>query len=342
MVAAKLYMSIISLKLNNIYIMNKKIIKTFGILLALFLAIFACKDENYSLGDLTAPSNLQITTSIVGQSTATPNGDGSGVVNITAVANNALNYKIGYSVVSDVNATPTLDVMPNSADGASVTKTFATPGDITYRVTVVAYGRGGSSTVETKDITVKSVYTVDPTIVTDLTNDSSKTWVVDAGTAGHFGVGPYTTTSYTPEWYSAAPYEKASCCNCFYSASFKFTVVAKNTYSMSSITPDGAFTKTGSLAGITGIPASGDEGCYPYAGGTTAFFFSASSSGLVNTLGATTTNASILLDGNTTFIGYGATKKEYEILEITPNTLYLRVQGTEPGNAWYIRLKPKP
>jgi hypothetical protein len=322
--------------------MNKKIIKISGILLALFLAIFACKEETYSLGDLTAPSNLQITTSIVGQSTSSPNGDGSGVVKITATGHNALTYKIGYTVVSDVNATPTLDLMPNTVDGASVTKTFATPGEITYRVTVVAYGRGGSSSVATKDITVKSVYNVDPTIVTDLTNNSSKTWVVDAATAGHFGVGPYKSTSYTPEYYSAGPYDKAKCCNCFYTASFKFTVVAKNTYTMSSITPDGAFTKTGTLAGITGIPASGDEGCYPYAGGTTAFFFSASSSGVVNTPGATTTNASILLDGNTTFIGYGATKKEYEILEITPNYMYLRVQGTEPANAWYIRLIPKP
>lgn len=322
--------------------MNKKIIKISGVLIVLFLAVFACKDETYSLGDLTAPSNLQITTSIVGQTTASPSGDGSGVVNITAMANNTLNYKIGYSVVSDVNASPSLDVMPNSLAGASVSKTFATPGEIMYRITVVAYGKGGSSSVATKDITVKSVYNVDPTIVTNLTSNSSKTWIVDAATAGHFGVGPYTSKSYTPEYYSAGPFEKATCCNCFYTASFKFTVEAKNTYSISSITPDGAFTKTGALSGITGIPASGNEGCYPYAGGKTAFFFSAASSGVVNTPGATTTNASILLDGNTTFIGYGATKKEYEILEITSKTLYLRVQGTEPANAWYLRLIPKP
>lgn len=322
--------------------MNKKIIKISGILLALFLAIFACKDETYSLGELTAPSNLQITTSVVGQSNSTPNGDGSGLVNITASANNALNYKIGYTVASDINASPTLDVMPNSAAGASIAKTFATPGDITYRITVVAYGKGGSSSVATKDVTVKSVYNVNPTIVTDLTGNSSKTWIVDAAVAGHFGVGPYVQTSYGPDWYTAQPYEKATCCNCFYTASFKFSVVAKNTYSITTITPNGAFTKTGALAGIPGIPATGDEGCYPYAGGTTAFFFSAASSGIVNTPKAVTTNASILLDGNTTFIGYGATKKEYEILEITPNTLYLRVQGTETGNAWYIRLIPKP
>lgn len=30
---------------------------------------------------------------------------------------------------------------------------------------------------------------------------------------------------------------------------------------------------------------------------------------------------------------------EYEILSITETSLYLRVQGTETGNAWYLKLK---
>jgi hypothetical protein len=46
------------------------------------------------------------------------------------------------------------------------------------------------------------------------------------------------------------------------------------------------------------------------------------------------------LSGVDTFIGYGAVQKEYEILVITPTYLYVRVQGTETGNAWYLKLKP--
>lgn len=46
-----------------------------------------------------------------------------------------------------------------------------------------------------------------------------------------------------------------------------------------------------------------------------------------------------MLSGNATFIGYGATQKEYEIMVISPTYLYLRVQGTETGNAWYMKLK---
>jgi hypothetical protein len=45
-----------------------------------------------------------------------------------------------------------------------------------------------------------------------------------------------------------------------------------------------------------------------------------------------------MLGGNNTYIGYGSLLKEYEILTITGTTMYLRVQGTETGNAWYLKL----
>ena len=54
---------------------------------------------------------------------------------------------------------------------------------------------------------------------------------------------------------------------------------------------------------------------------------------------APSTKTAIVLNGNNTFIGYGAVLKEYEIMSITATSLYLRVQGTETGNAWYIKLK---
>jgi predicted transcriptional regulator of viral defense system len=54
------------------------------------------------------------------------------------------------------------------------------------------------------------------------------------------------------------------------------------------------------------------------------------------------TTVGILLAGVNTYIGYGSTLKEYEILTITPTTMYLRVQGTETGNAWYLKMIPKP
>ena len=101
--------------------------------------------------------------------------------------------------------------------------------------------------------------------------------------------------------------------------------------------PDGAFTKTGSLTTLPGIPASGDEGCYSYNGGTSSFSFVPSSTGIAAATPSTQT--SILLAGTDTYIGYGAVQKEYEILVLTETYMYLRVQGTETGNAWYLKLK---
>lgn len=315
----------------------KKRIKILSIVAIIIPAFFiGCQEEDYNLGDLTTPTNLVINTEIVGQNATNPYGDGSGNVNITATANNALAYKIAYKDVTDLSSPIEFS---NMLKGIA-TKKFTTLGEHTYRITVIAYGTGGASTVATKDITVVSNFNPEAYIVTALTNDSSKSWVVDKSVPGHFGVGPWNEGSYTPEWWSAAINEKVACCNCFYTATFTFVKnTSSNTFSLNVATPDGAFTKTGSLASIPGIPASGDEGCYNYGGGSSAFSFIPSSVNPTNS-SITTTHTSIMLGGTTTFIGYGALQKEFEILEINANYMYLRVQGTETGNAWYLKLKP--
>ena len=87
-------------------------------------------------------------------------------------------------------------------------------------------------------------------------------------------------------------------------------------------TPDGAFTKTGGNATLAGIPGSGDEGCYAYAGGTGNFSFIPASSAVP---AANSTRTSILLAGTNTFIGYGSLQKEYEILSILEFALWFLV-----------------
>jgi hypothetical protein len=305
--------------------MKKNINYFLGIFFVLLLTVSSCTEETYSLGDLTAPTNIVITADPVG----------TGDVKITVSATNSLGFKIDY----DASDAVTWVTMGSS----SVTKKFdAHLGLYTYRVTVVASGAGGTSSVVTKDVTVRYDYTPDPVIVTNLTNNTSKTWIVDKSVAGHFGVGPWNPTSVTPEWWAGAINEKLTCCPCFYTATFTFTkVVASGTYTLTVATPGGAFTKTGVLAGgLPGIPASGDEGCYAYSGGTSAFTFGGSTSGVAAAAPSTQTNINIA--GSNTFIGYGATLKAYEIMTITSSTMYLRVQGTETGNAWYLKMIPKP
>lgn len=290
--------------------------------ISLILVIGSCKKKEYNMGNLTAPSEVAINTKIIGQDGTHPNGDGSGDVEITLTGNNVLAYHIDYDAADGVE--------PKLLAAGKITRKYTSPGVNTYRITVVAYGRGATATTVTKDIQVRSDYKPDEAVITNLTGTGSKTWKVDKDVSGHFGVGPWSATSRTPEWWSAPPNDKAGCCNCFYTASFTFTKGASNTYTMTVASPDGAFTKTGALAGgLPGIPASGDEACYSYGGGTSSFSFVPSASG----------NPAIQLGGNNTYIGYGAVLKEYEIMSITPTTMKLRVQGTETGNAWYLILK---
>jgi hypothetical protein len=308
--------------------MKRNIKNLFAILIAL-LVMGSCNDKKYVLGDLTPPSNIVITTAIAGLDATHPNGDGSGNVTITITADNALSYKVDYGTSSTIN----LVYLPTG----SITKKYTTLGINTYRITAVVYGKGGTSSTLTKDITVRSDFNPDPTIVSNLTGGTSKSWSVDPSVPGQMGVGPWSVTSTGPDWWAAAVNEKVACCNCFYTAQFKFTKNSNGTYSIAVSTPDGAFTKTGSLTNLPGIPASGAEACYSYGGGTGSFSFVPSSSGIPALTPSTQT--SILLAGNTTFIGYGALQSEYEILSISATAMYLRVQGTETGNAWYLKLK---
>jgi hypothetical protein len=303
--------------------------KYFSAVLMSIVLFTACKKKEYKMGDLTAPSEVAINTTIVGQDATHPNGNGSGDVQIALTGKNVLNYMIDY----DANDGIKLEPLPTG----KVTKNYTAAGVNTYRITVVAYGPGGTSTTVTKEIQVRSDFNPPASIVSNLTGTGSKTWKVDKTIPAHFGVGPWSATSLTPEWWSAAINEKVSCCNCFYTATYTFTKAANGSYSLTVASPDGAFTKTGALAGgLPGIPATGAEGCYSYAGGTSAFSFARSGSGVPAS--APSTTVAIVLAGNNTYIGYGAVLKEYEILSITPTSMYLRVQGTETGNAWYLKL----
>lgn len=304
----------------------KKNINSLLLALLMLVTINGCSEKEYAMGDLTAPTDLVITTEVVGQNAANPNGDGSGDVKITVSAKNALSYKVDF----DANDAVDLVHLPKG----TITRKYTKLGLNTYRITAVAYGKGGTSSSITKDVQVQFNYAPDPTIVTNLTGGTSKTWKVDRAVAGHFGVGPWTNSA-TPEWWSAAPNEKANDA-CFYSARFKFTKGANNTYTLQVTSPDGAFTKTGNLTTLPGIPASGGETCYAYGGGTSAFSFLPATTGI-----AASTKTAIQLAGNTTYIGYGAVQKVYEIISLTPTNMYLRVQGTETGNAWYLRMIPE-
>jgi hypothetical protein len=297
-----------------------------------------CSEPDYEFGDLSAPSNIELNAELVGQTEDNPYGDGSGEVILTVTGDDVMTYMIDYGTTTAPN------FVPFKGNGM---KRYTTPGTNTYIVSVIAYGRGGTATNMEQEITVNSVYEPNPEIISSLlgepdpeTSAQSKTWVVDKSVPGHLGVGPFTGDGSTsPVWWAASVNEKVGVADCLYSATYTFSREGENSYSLDVDAPEGAFTKTGDLTTLPGIPDSGAEDCYSeYSGGSSEFAFGPASSGFAESTPSTQT--SINLVGNETFIGYGAVQKEYEILEVSPDYLYLRVQGTETGNAWYLKLVP--
>lgn len=162
-------------------------------LLALTVML-SCEEEDYEFGDITAPSNLQVSVEVVGQDTANPYGDGTGLVNFTATADNTITYK--YSNNGNESLAPL----------GTTTISFTTQGVHTYTVTVIAIGAGGNSTSTTIDVEVFADYSPPADLTEMLYGDGSKTWRVKAESPGHFGVGPVDAVS--PIWWAAPPFDK--------------------------------------------------------------------------------------------------------------------------------------
>jgi len=66
------------------------------ILFALLFVISGCQKDSYELGDLVAPSNVTLNYEIVGVDAENPNGDGSGLVNFIATADNKITFNFEF------------------------------------------------------------------------------------------------------------------------------------------------------------------------------------------------------------------------------------------------------
>jgi hypothetical protein len=286
---------------------NIKYMMTF-LLMALIFG--SCSEENYELGGLDTPSNLTVTSEIVGTDADNLYGDGSGTVNFTATATDAITYKFIYNGAETVSASGTK------------TYTFSTTGTNDYSVTVIAYGSGGVSTSTTVDVTVLVTYTAPADLVTMLTSDSSRTWRIEAETAGHFGVGP--ADSDTSSYWSAGAYDKID--KGAYDDTFTFNVDGTFTHT----TNDTAYGQSGPMTtdfGDQGQTANSDGEFenFPLANYTVNYTISEP-------------------DGEETisFSGFGyhgfyvGGDHTYTIISRTDNTMYLRTVGSD-GLGWFVK-----
>ena len=107
----------------------KKIKYLFKSLLVITGLVFtSCETEDHEFGDIVNPTNLQVSADLVGADENNPNGDGSGTVNLTALADNAITYKFVSNGVETM------------APSGMITYNFSNTGLSTYEVTVIAIG----------------------------------------------------------------------------------------------------------------------------------------------------------------------------------------------------------
>lgn len=183
---------------------------------------FSCQEDDASIGDLVAPSNVQIMAEIVGQNTDFPNGDGSGIVNFTATAENEITYQFdfgdGQSAVS-----PT----------GQISHLYSQTGTHTYTVIVNAVGPGGVKSSANITIDVLSSFSDDEAVAL-LSGENigdSKIWYWAADKPLHVGLGPVEDDygngefAYEAWWNGIQPFDAEK--SCMYTDQFQFTNTAE-------------------------------------------------------------------------------------------------------------------
>ena len=292
-------------------------VKSIIIILLAVTSFSSCKKTEYNFGNIKTPSDLSIAADIKGATSSTPNGDGSGLVTITAKANDAITYKIylgnGDSVLTSSGIT---------------TYKYSILDTNTYTITVNATGTGGATSSLSKQIKVYYLFPIPDEIDNALTNGSSRSWKIAKDSVGNFGVGPVTT--FTPDWYKSGPNEKPSCA---YGTTVTFAHVATNNISVN-VDNQGSSFIIGAAAPFYG--QSGGDGCYPIttSGAQTLTL------GTDDFAGANSSNSTgiqITVPGNG-LVGFGTGATTYEILYLSSRVMVLRNIGSD-GNAWYQILK---
>ena len=295
-------------------------IKLFSLVILVSLAgLSSCKKEEYSFGEIKTPSNLTLTTTIEGVDVSNPNGNGTGKVAIATTADQAITYKIDYG-----------DGNTEMVSSGAITHKYSNPGTSTYTVTVNAIGTAGVTSTISKTITVFVAFEIPTDILQAFTNGSSRVWVTDRGTVGHFGVGP--ADAFFPIWYEAGPDTREACA---YDDEITFSKDVLNRISMT-VDNKGASFSIGASAAFYGF--SGGDACYAInPGGTKLLAFMDATSASTP---AQSTRIQFVVPGNG-IVNFGTGGTTYEIIACTPTQIFLRNIGAD-GNSWYQKLKPKP
>lgn len=292
------------------------------------LLMVNCSKDDYSFGELAAPSNLQVEYEIIGKTPATPDGDGTGKVKFTIKADDAISYKFVFS-----------DGTSENAPGGVYEKRFTKTGVNSYTVVVVASGKAGLTSNTTVDVKVLSTFS-DDEAVTLLSGGTSKKWYFSASEVGHLGVGPNNSNAdqnYYGFYYQAVAFEKAGVAStsCLYDNVLTFSEVGGQL--KFNLDNGGQTFFNATFLSVAGGSGS-DDSCLNYTTtGIKSVSLSPSESVVTkNPNAATQTRGTLMTISDGGFMGYYIGQSTYEILALTENRMVVRaVMGNDPGLVWY-------
>ena len=288
-------------------------------ILFLGTVLSSCKKTEYNFGEINAPKNLVLNTTVLGADASNPNGDGSGEVEIKVTAEHALSYRIDFG-----------DGNVEMVQSGEIVHSYATPGVNEFTITVNAIGAGGVTSTISKSVSVFVAFVIPADILTNLTQGSSVVWITDHDAPGHFGVGPID--AFGPIWYSAPPNTREACA---YDDEITFSKDASDKVYMS-VDNKGSSMSIGAATAFYGF--SGPDGCYAIdASGNKLLEFSSANTGSTS---SNSTQVQFKVPGNG-IVNFGTGGVTYEILEISETGMTLRNIGAD-GNSWYQKLKVKP
>ncbi|MFC5285052.1 PKD domain-containing protein [Pedobacter alpinus] len=299
--------------------MTKNIKSILAIFLFAGALLSACKKEEYSYGELVAPTDVTLTTVITGATTAAPTGNGTGEVIITSTASNVITYKVDYG-----------DGITEIVPSGTIKHKYSEPGTKDYTITVNAVGTGGLTSTTSKKIRVFVDFQIPANVISSLTGGASKVWITDKNVVGHFGVGD--ADKFFSNRYSADPNTREAYA---YDDEITFEKDASNNIYMTVNNKGASF----SLAASTSSYGfSGGDGSYPInTGGKKKLGFANATSASTP---AISTRIQFTVPGNG-IINFGTGGVTYEIIALTDTQITLRNIGSD-GLSWYQKLTVKP
>ncbi|SFW26456.1 family 16 glycosylhydrolase [Cellulophaga fucicola] len=308
-----------------------------GFFFSMLLMLFSCQEDDATIGDIIAPTNVTLAAEVVGVDDLNPNGDGSGFVTLKANATNAISYKFDFG-----------DGISEVSPSGEITHRFSVVGVNTFTVVVNAIGTGGLASSTSIDVEVFSSFD-DPEVKQFLSGGSTRTWYLAASEVAHLGVGGNEAVApdafWFPSFFAAQPFEKCgieiSDCLCDDELIFSLDANGQLTYQLNN--NSGTFFNAGHQD-VIGQNA-GEDACFEFDTSGTSIVSLAPSSIDWETVPDPDfrPRGTVMNFSNDAFMGYYVSSSSYEILEISDTEMYVRTQdGLNPDLYWYHKFQTSP